>query len=85
MDGDVDNLKIIEPDWPGLPEWWSVIQAARYLNHPEPWRLNEEWPLWWRTRIIAASSIEAQAQRQANKPKPQSPGGTPPKSGIRRR
>lgn len=54
-------------DW--CPDWYTFIQAAKYLNVP-PWELAQQ-SVWWRDRAVMAMNAEAQAQHvisQRNKP-----------------
>lgn len=42
------------------PEWWSSMQAARYLGVPW-WELTKR-SIWWRDKAIIAMNAENQAQ-----------------------
>lgn len=47
------------------PDWYVLIQAAKYLGVP-PWELMEQ-SIWWRDKALIAMSAEAQAQEWRNK------------------
>jgi len=42
------------------PEWYSLYQAARYMNVP-PYELVKQ-SVWWRDKAVLAINAEAQAQ-----------------------
>lgn len=44
------------------PDWYKVIQAAKYLNVP-PWELMEQ-PLFWYEKALISMTAEAGAQEQ---------------------
>jgi hypothetical protein len=46
------------------PEWWSLIQASRYLGVP-PWELARR-PVWWMRIALAAQDAEAREQNRRN-------------------
>jgi len=48
------------------PAWWSLIQAAKYLNVP-PWDLAEQPVMWKRAALMAMEVEAAEQQRRSNK------------------
>lgn len=50
-----------------LPDWYSLITAARYLK-VAPWVLAQQ-PIAWREWALEAQAAEAEA-RQAMRPQP---------------
>ena len=42
------------------PDWYAVIQAAKYLGVP-PWELMNQ-SLWWQDRAFMSMSAEGEAQ-----------------------
>lgn len=53
-----------ETDTWECPEWYPLIQSAKYLGVP-PWELMEE-SLYWKERALVAMTAEAQAQEIIN-------------------
>lgn len=51
-----------------MPEWYPLLQAARYLRVP-PWDLADR-PQWWTNIALAAQDAEAGAQKDREKRKP---------------
>jgi hypothetical protein len=43
------------------PDWYTVIQAAKYVN-VSPWALMEQ-PVWWFDKIVIAMNAEASAKK----------------------
>lgn len=52
---------MLDPTWPGLPEWDQWLSAARWLHHPRPDLLQEELPLWWLARLAVRMNAENDA------------------------
>jgi hypothetical protein len=48
-----------------MPEWYEVIQAARYLG-VEPWELAVQ-PVAWLEMALTAQAAEAKAQAKQRK------------------
>ena len=44
-----------------MPEWYSLLQAARYLGTP-PWGLLEQ-PVFWREWALDALAAENMAEK----------------------
>jgi hypothetical protein len=44
-----------------VPEWYSLIRAARYLGVP-PWDLAMK-PIWWMHVALAAEAAESQQKK----------------------
>ena len=44
-----------------VPDWYVVIQAAKYLN-VAPWELLEA-PVWWRDKALLSMTAEHEAQK----------------------
>lgn len=46
----------------GVPLWYSLVQAAKYLGVP-PWELAKQ-PVWWMNVALAAQSAESSAGKR---------------------
>lgn len=46
------------------PEWYALIQAAKYLGVP-PWELMEQ-SVWWQDKALIAMTAENEAQKILN-------------------
>ena len=44
-----------------MPDWWPLIQAARYLGVP-PWELARQ-PAYWQQMALTAQAAEVEAAR----------------------
>jgi len=47
------------------PDWYPIIQAAKYLN-VSPWELLDR-SVWWRDKALIAMAAESQAQEIRDK------------------
>jgi hypothetical protein len=60
----------MEMDIPGVaecPDWYAIIQAAKYLG-VSPWDLLQAG-VWWQDRALDCMTVEKEAQDVKNKPK----------------
>lgn len=51
----------LDPSWGNLPDWDSWLSVARWLRHPRPDLLREQYPLWWYERTKIRMNAETDA------------------------